>query len=132
MEELCDKSGGCQLSLAFREFSLFGNEPKNPKISGPCLFQYTAESGEWVRGEGCGEDGATHGIDGDQRAVLDAQASEIAEASGACLLAESAAIRDIGAEVGFERDHAKGLFLVSVPSRQPDGVRRYECELVLD
>ncbi len=131
LEALCGKSGGCLMTLGFRETGILGNTPGGAEVAGPCAFQYEVGTGAWVIGQGCGDIGKS-GIDGDQRAALDAEGDVVASVAGACVLAESGTKRAIGDESGFERDHARGLFLISLPSKQVDGIRRYQCTLLLD
>jgi hypothetical protein len=130
LEEVCGKSGGCSLSVIFRQFSLFDGEAKETVLTGPCQFIYARSSGAWAIGEGCAVDG-TSGTDGDQLAVTgESSGSVITASGGACLFAESEMAR-ARSEDTIARDGSRGLFLLSVPSRQPDGIRRYTCELAM-
>ncbi len=127
LTEVCGESGGCQLSLVFRQFRLFEDAVKEAVISGPCQFIYSPDTGHWVTGEGCNPVGAARGVDGDQRTgAQDATGAIVAEAGGACLFAESAAARSISAAGDVGRDHSMGMFLLSVPQRQPAGIRRFQ------
>ncbi|MEM9426547.1 MAG: hypothetical protein AAGA06_07575 [Pseudomonadota bacterium] len=133
VETLCARDGGCSVTVGFRQMSLFGNDPKNADISGPCQFTYDAGSGDWSVGEGC-EGGKASGRDGGTRTSAQAGPGDvIASSLSACVLAESAPARSVGSGGGgFENDHARGLFLVSRPSQQPDGITRFQCELLLN
>lgn len=132
LEEVCSASGGCSVSLEFRELSLFDSETKGSLLVGPCRFTYTAGKGDWSLGEGCGNS-ASSGKDGDQFATTDPDvASIIFSSSGGCLFAESEPSRGGAQGDTFIRDHRLGLFLVAMPSLQPNGIRRFQCELVLN
>ena len=131
LEEVCGASGGCAVSVAFRQIGLFNDEPKDSILTGPCQFSYAIESKEWTLGEGCGT-GPLSGKDGD-RLTGSVSADPVIAASGeACIFSESEPSRSVGTEDGFQRDTAPGLFLVAMPARQPNGIRRFECELVLN
>ncbi len=132
LEEVCGRRGGCAVTLGFRQLSLFDPEPKGSVLTGPCQFTYAAGSGVWSVGAGCG-DAPSSGRDGDQKASSElADDPVIVEASGACLLSESEPARSVGQDGSFTRDQRIGLFLVAMPSRQEDGIRRFQCELVLN
>lgn len=131
LEELCARDGGCALSVGFRSISLFGNELRAAEISGPCQFAYDAESGDWTIGQGC-EGGAATGTDGGSRAGADpVEGAVVATSREACLFTESAPARSVGSDGVFESDHARGMFLVAIPERQPNGISRFQCELLL-
>jgi hypothetical protein len=132
LEEVCGKSGGCSVSVAFRQISLFDAEPKDILLTGPCQFTYAADTGAWSIGSVCSEAPAS-GEDGDQSVTGDDDVDPVLlQAAGGCLLSESEPRRAVGQEAGFARDHSKGLFLVAMPSRQVGGIRRFQCELVLN
>ena len=131
LEEMCSRTGGCAVSIAFRQLGLFDGGAKGSVLTGPCQFTYAADSGAWSIGAGCGG-GPLSGVDGDQSATAAAATDPvIVSSSGACLLSESEPGRGVGQNGGFARDHRKGLFLIAMPSGQPDGIRRFQCELVL-
>lgn len=131
LEEVCGKAGGCSLSVIFRQFSLFDGDAVETILTGPCQFTYSRTNGDWAIGEGCAVDAAS-GTDGDQLALAgDTSGSVIAASGGACLFAESELAR-AKSDDSLARDGSRGLFLLSVPSRQPDGVRRYSCELAMN
>lgn len=129
--EVCGASGGCAVSVAFRQIGLFNDEPKDSVLSGPCQFTYAPDTREWNLGAGCGA-GPISGTDGDRLSGNAEADPVIAASSGACIFSESEPSRTVGTEDGFRRDTAPGLFLVAMPSRQPAGIRRFECELVLN
>ena len=131
LEEVCGKSGGCALSLTFRQFSMFDGAAKGTVLIGPCQFSYDAATGAWGVGDACSGGGATSGVDGDQRGVGGDAGDVIAQSGGACVLSESDLARASGVDA-IARDGSRGLFLLSIPSRQADGIRRFNCELVLD
>lgn len=132
LDEVCGKSGGCSVTLAFRKISLFDAETKDSVLTGPCTFTYAPGDGKWSLGAGC-NDGPRSGKDGDQSAGDDGTTDAVlVRSGGACLFAESDPVRAVGTDTGFHRDHSIGLYLVAMPSLQPDGIRRFECELVLN
>ena len=132
LEQVCGKAGGCDITMLFRQLSLFDSEPKDSSLSGPCGFTYQPDSGEWSLGIGCEGDGAKSGVDGDQSVGLQGEGGDlIVESGGACILAESDLGRAMGQSESLARDHGQGLFLIAMPSRQPEGIRRFQCELVL-
>lgn len=131
LEEVCGKAGGCTLSITFRQFSIFDGAATETILTGPCQFSYTPQTGAWGLGEACESGGATSGVDGDQRAVGSGEGDVIAVSGGACVLAESDLARATEGDT-LARDGSRGIFLLSIPSLQPDGVRRFECELALD
>ena len=132
LEEVCGRNGGCAVLLGFRRSGLFDNEPRYAHLTGPCQFSYSAGKGAWSLGAGCGDAPKT-GTDGDETASSTGERDPvIVEAAGACLLSESAPSQSVGQGDSFTRDHRIGLFLVAMPSRQPDGIRRFQCELVLN
>ena len=129
--EVCGASGGCAVSLAFRQIGLFNDEPKDSILTGPCQLTYAPDTREWNLGAGCGT-GPISGKDGDRLSSAADADPVIVASGGACILSESEPSRSVGTQDGFQRDTAPGLFLVAMPSRQPDGIRRFECELVLN
>ncbi len=130
--EVCGKSGGCAVSVTFRQIGLFNAEEKDRVLTGPCQFSYAPGTGEWTLGAGCGA-ASRSGRDGDQSVGGENEVDPVLVTSGgACLFSESEPLRSIGVEDGFQRDQSPGLFLVAMPSRQPDGIRRFQCELVLN
>ncbi len=131
LEEVCGASGGCAVSIAFRQIGLFNDEPKDSVLTGPCQFNYATNSKEWTLGEGCGT-GPLSGKDGDRLTGSVSAGPVIAASGGACIFSESEPRRSVGTEDGFQRDTAPGLFLVAMPARQPNGIRRFECVLVLN
>ncbi|MEM7719418.1 MAG: hypothetical protein AAF222_09445 [Pseudomonadota bacterium] len=132
LEEVCGTRVGCSISIAFRHISLFNDTPKDSTLTGPCQFTYAPDDGAWSIGGGC-ETGALSGIDGDRFADEDPTVEPvILGAQGACLFSESAPSRSVGESVAFQSDFSPGLFLVSLPLRQAAGIRRYQCELVLN
>lgn len=132
LAEVCGKSGGCAVSVVFRQISLFNAEEKDRVLTGPCQFTYAPATGEWTLGAGCGV-APRSGKDGDQTVSgEDTVEPVLVRSGGACLFAESEPSRSVGREDGFQRDHSPGLFLVAMPARQPEGIRRFECELVLN
>lgn len=132
LEEVCGRSGGCSVTLAFRQISLLDAETKNNVLTGPCQFTYAPGSGKWSLGAGCG-DPPRSGKDGDQSAGDDETTDPVlVRSGGTCLFAESDPVRAVGTDRGFHRDHSLGLYLVAIPSLQPDGIRRFQCELVLN
>ncbi len=132
LDEVCGVSGGCAVSVVFRQIGLFNDEPKDSVLTGPCQFTYAPDDGDWTLGSGCGS-GPISGTDGDRLSGEAAAADPVIVSSGgACIFSESAPSRSVGTENGFQRDTAPGLFLVAMPSRQPDGIRRFQCELVLN
>jgi len=133
LEELCSRRSGCEIMILFKQISLLSSEPLNSISSGPCFFNYASATGEWVLGEGCGTRGSLTGIDGDEAAASSGLPNDaIADAANACLLSES----DLGrfgasGERAFVRDHTKGMFLIAMPSRQEQGIRRFQCDLLI-
>ena len=132
LEEVCGRNGGCSVLLGFRRTSLFDTEPRYAHLTGPCQFSYSAGRGAWSLGAGCG-DAPKSGTDGDETASSAGRSDPvIVEAAGACLFSESAPAQSVGQGDSFTRDHRIGLFLVAMPARQTDGIRRFQCELVLN
>ncbi|MEO0918108.1 MAG: hypothetical protein AAFY31_14150 [Pseudomonadota bacterium] len=132
LADLCGVKGGCSLSITFRQLSLFDETAKDTVLTGPCQFTYTPDDGAWSLGSTCGEAGPRNGIDGDRFATDDMAAETVILSSGeACLLSESAPSRSVGEGGAFQSDFSRGLFLVSMPARRSDGLRRFTCELVL-
>lgn len=134
LEELCDKIGGCTLTIALKAFGLFERKPENRVISGPCRFTYTADSidkNTWAVGDGCGT-GAFAGIDGDG-GLGDGEdnSAEIAVAGGACILADSGLENAAGNSGRLASDRNEGLFLLAIPEMQPTRTRRFQCEVSL-
>ena len=133
LEELCSRRGGCEIIILFKEISPLGSELMNSVSSGPCTFNYAAATGEWVLSDGCGARGSLTGIDGDEAAAASGFPNDaIADAANACLLSES----DLGrfgatGERELVRDHTKGMFLIAMPSRQEQGIRRFQCDLLI-
>lgn len=131
LEELCSRHGRCEISIFFQAIDIRDSNPTNSVASGPCIFSYASSTGAWVRGEGCGSEGSLNGIDGDEAVAGPGQhPGVIAMAGGACLLAESDARSHFasGAQA-LQRDHAKGLFLIAIPSRREQGTRQFRCIL---
>lgn len=131
LEELCGASGGCLLSLTFREFGLRSDRAQSSVPTGPCQFSYSGGSGAWAIAEGCGADDVRSGIDGERGALSGQQGAIIAEVGGACVLAESEMSRSSGNDT-LATDTSRGLFLLSIPSRRPGSVPRFDCALVLN
>ena len=133
LEELCSRRSGCELVILFKQIGLRSPEPVNWISSGPCIFNYTVKTGEWVLSEGCGARGSLAGVDGDEAAASSGTPNDaIADAANACLLSES----DVGGfdatgERALVRDHTKGMFLIAMPSRQEQGIRRFQCDLLI-
>ncbi|MEO9826569.1 MAG: hypothetical protein ABJF50_19375 [Paracoccaceae bacterium] len=135
LEELCDKIGGCTMTIALKAFNLFERKPENRVISGPCRLSYTADSIEkstWAVGAGCGV-GPLAGVDGD--GGLDegeGNSAEIALAGGACILADSGLENAAGNSARLASDRNEGLFLLAIPALQSERTRRFQCELSLE
>jgi hypothetical protein len=129
LEEVCGTSGGCTLTIAMNQLSLFDKKPKESAVSGPCQLTYKPDSGDWAVSGGCG--GAPQsGIDGDGGLGSDGGNSvEIAAAGGACILADSGLSKTVGGDEELTSDRSKGLFLIAMPSRQSGAERRFQCEL---
>ena len=133
METLCAETGGCMITLFLRPEGLRETDPASTVATGPCLFDYDATNGAWVRGGACGDDGALAGADGNGRPGGTDGGEIIASAAGACILADS----DPGLSVGPDtsllgRDHARGLFLIAAPSLGSAGLGRFRCELKIE
>ncbi len=132
LDEVCGTKGGCALSLVFRQIGLFNDAPKASVLTGPCQFTYMPKDRSWTLSEGCGTPGRS-GVDGDRFASDAAERdSVILSSGGACLFSESEPGRGIGEADQFQPDQGPGFFLVAMPVRQPDGIRRFQCELVLN
>lgn len=135
VEELCDKIGGCTLTIGWKEKKLFERRPQNRAISGPCRFTYSADAIEkstWAVGTGCGT-GAISGVDGDgELGEGEGNSVEIAVAGGACFLTDSRLENALENNGDLASDRNKGLFLVAIPDRQSERSRRFQCELSLE
>lgn len=135
LEELCDKIGGCTLTISLKAFELFERKPENRVISGPCRFTYTADAidkSTWAVGKGCGA-GALSGVDGDGGlGEGEANNAEIALAGGACLLSDARLENAAGNSAALASDRTEGLFLLAIPTRQTERSRRFQCELSLE
>ncbi len=132
MEALCAGRHRREISLILREIGLFSAEPTSSTVSGPCLFDYDAKTGDWIRGQGC-VGGTLRGVDGESYAgAATGGADIITEAGEGCLLVDADKHRTIGAaRDAFERDHSKGLFLIAMPDRS-EGKTRFRCDLVIE
>ncbi len=131
LEQLC-AAQQCRLSLAFHVIGFRTGEPIESTSVGPCNFSYNAASGAWIRGTGCSDD-ALNGKDGNAAAGTGEDGADIIIAAGeACLLTDAAARTTGASRELFERDHAVGLFLIAVPERRTDGIRRFRCNLEID
>ena len=132
LEELCSASGGCSVTIAKNQLSLFNKEPTQSAVSGPCQLTYSADSGDWALSGGCGSEPKS-GTDGDGGLGSEGGNSvEIAVAGDACILADSGLSKSVGGDEGLATDRSKGLFLIAVPSRQSGVKRRFQCELSLE
>ena len=130
LDEVCGTKGGCAVMLAFRQTGLTNDGPKVGLLTGPCQFTFEPGNRAWTLGEGCGMPSRS-GVDGDRFATgSEALEPVIVTSGGACLFSESEPARGIGNADGFQPDEGPGFFLVAMPARQPDGIRRFECELV--
>ncbi len=132
VEELC-ADRGCQLSLAIRVLGSFSKEPLESMIIGPCKFTYNANTGDWLRGDGCSGE-VLRGSDGDGTAGIgDDGADIIVEAGPGCLLADAGVRKSVGTDPNIlERDHALGLFLIAAPERRDGGGKRFTCDLEIE
>lgn len=132
LEEVCGAKGGCAVSVAFRQIGLFNDTPKDSVLTGPCQFAYDPKDRDWTLSEGCGTPQRS-GVDGDRFADRgEIKDPVIASSGGACLFSESEPDRAIGGASDFQQDESPGLFLVAMPARQTNGIRRFQCELVLN
>lgn len=130
---LCSGGKRCEVSLILREISVFSDAPLNSTISGPCQFDYDAQTGEWIRGEGC-SGGVLRGTDGESSAGAKTGGADIiTEAGEGCLFADADKHRTVGTDRElFERDHSKGLFLIAAPERRTERRARFRCDLVIE
>lgn len=132
MRRLCAGEEGCFISLILRREGIGNNTPQDVTVSGPCLFDYDAATGNWSRGTGCGESVPAQGRDGNGSATRDDGAETIAIAGGGCILADSDP-NMIGSQSHLlGRDHAKGLFIIAAPPLRETGEGRFRCELKIE
>ena len=130
VQALCARPGGCRVTLAHQALGFGFANPRETTGVGPCLFALDEASGAWFRGETCGGP-ARRGIDGDGGATGTGGGEVIAEAAGACLLADADSGRKTGADGPvLARDSGPGLFLIAAPAG--DGAERFRCELRID
>ncbi|WP_343082419.1 hypothetical protein [Ostreiculturibacter nitratireducens] len=133
IEELCTTTRGCRMSLIRRVIGLRQTEPLESIIVGPCLFDYDAVSGAWLRGTGCSGD-AISGKDGDGAVGAKSSGADVViEAGEGCLMADADIRLAVGADHEIlDRDHSRGLYLIAAPERLTTSIRRFRCDLEID
>lgn len=133
LEELCAREGGCALSLTLRAEGHQASPPRDETITGPCLLNYTSQTGAWLSSGDCGAVEAKRGQDGDGVPTGDGGAEVIAEAGGGCLLADSNPNIRIGpGNNTLGRDHEMSLFVIAASDLRQNGSGRFRCELKIE
>lgn len=126
LETMC--AVGCTVHLALTAEALRKSDPPPVFADTTCSLRYTAKSGAWAQGGGCGE--AASGVDGDGNPPGEAGGEVLATAGGACLLADAEPGRGVTKERQvLGTDRAKGLFLVAAPLMFTGTDARFRCEL---
>jgi hypothetical protein len=126
LEAMCEV--GCTLHLALTAEALRKSDPPPVFADASCTLRYTAKSGAWAQGGGCGD--AVSGVDGDGKPPGKAGGEVLASAGGACLLADAEPGRGIAAEGQvLAADRTKGLFLIAAPAQFTGTVARFRCEM---
>jgi hypothetical protein len=126
LETLC--AVGCTIHLAMTAETLRKDDPPPVFADATCTLRYTAESGAWSQGGGCGE--AVSGVDGDGKPPGGAGGEVLAVSGEACLLADAEPGRGV-AEKGqvLAADRAKGLYLIAAPLLFTGTDARFRCEM---
>jgi hypothetical protein len=126
LESLC--AVGCSMNLLIEGEALRKGDPGSVSDVATCLLRYSARTGAWSQGGGCGD--AVSGIDGDGKPPGKVGGEVIASSGGACILADSEPSRSFGTENQLlEGDRTKGLYLIAAPAFFLGTEARFRCEL---
>jgi hypothetical protein len=121
---------GCTVNLVLTAEGLRKEDPGPVSAVATCNFRYTAKSGAWTQGGGCGE--PVSGVDGNGKPPGKSGGEVIAVSGGACMLADSEPSRSVDDEGELlGGDRAKGLFLIAAPALWTGKEDRFRCELKL-
>jgi len=136
LEQLCSGESGCTIALFLRPDAPRRSDaaPAAPTaLTGPCLFGYAPATGAWLRSQACGTARLPQGTDGNGTPGGASGSEVVAEAGGACFLADS----DPGLRLGpgaelLGRDQGKGFFLIAAPGLRTGGEGRFNCALAIE
>lgn len=128
LEALC--AVGCTINLMLSAEGLRKSDPPPVFADATCTLRYTAKSGAWSQGGGCGD--AVSGVDGDGKPPGGSGGEIIGSAGEACILADSEPARGVSPDGQLlNADRAKGLYLIAAPALWTGTETRFRCELKL-
>lgn len=128
LEQIC--AAGCTLRLSLTAEALRKSDPPPVFADATCSLRYTAGSGAWAQGGGCGE--AVSGVDGDGKPPGKAGGEVVASVGGACILADAEPGRGVAAEGPvLAADRSKGLFLIAAPPLFTGTDARFRCQMTI-
>jgi hypothetical protein len=126
VEALC--AVGCTVNLVLAAEGLRKEDPGSVNAAATCSLRYTAKSGAWSQGGGCGD--PVSGVDGNGKPPGRSGGEIIAMAGDACMLADSEPGRSVDADGQLlGADRAKGLVLIASPALWTGTEARFRCEM---
>lgn len=126
LEALCGI--GCTINIVLSAEGLRKDDPPPVFADASCTLRYTAKSGAWAQGGGCGE--PVTGVDGDGKPPGRSGGEVIATAGGVCILADAEPGRGVAADGQLlGADRAKGLYLIATPALWTETADRFRCDV---
>ncbi|MCX7286553.1 MAG: hypothetical protein NTW20_03060 [Rhodobacterales bacterium] len=126
LEAIC--AVGCTVNLVLAAEALRKEDPGSVNTAATCSLRYTAKSGTWSQGGGCGD--PVSGVDGDGKPPGKSGGEVIATVGDACVLADSEPGRSVDAAGQLlGADRAKGIYLIAAPALWTGTEARFRCEM---